>query len=246
EVLAKILEAGEGIGVEDGHAGMTPFMNAALKGQTGVLQVLLDAGADPTFVRKTTGDTSLMCASQWKPTLAFLLQLPEVAMTINAQNKLGYSALSLASMGGCCDSVKLLLDRGANVESLSHLRGTALNHACSSGHMGVARLLLAHGANPSHLMQDNVSVFLCAVDQYHDDTTNQLAILELLFEAGADIEAPALDGNTPLHAAAEMGYVTVLRFLLSKNINISVRNIKRATPLHLAINGLQTESVHMI
>ncbi|KAJ1465503.1 ankyrin repeat-containing domain protein, partial [Baffinella frigidus] len=247
EVLAKILEAGEGIGVEDGHHGMTPFMNAASEGQTSVLQVLLDAGADPTFVMRTTGNTSLIRASQWKPeTVAFLLQLPEVAMTIDAQNKQGYSALSWASMQGCYGSVKLLLDRGANVETLTYIRGTALAHACSCGHLRIAKLLLAHGANPSHLMEDNVSIFYGAVDQDHDDTANQLAILELLFEAGADIEAPALDGNTPLHAAASMGYVTALRFLLSKNIKIGVRNIWQVTPLHNAVNQEQTESVHMI
>ncbi len=53
-----------------------------------------------------------------------------------------------------------------------------------------------------------------------------------------DLDAPADNGNAPLHAAANNGNVVLVTALLkAESLNINVRNPQcdDATPLHLAV-----------
>ncbi|KAF0720432.1 Aste57867_309 [Aphanomyces stellatus] len=59
------------------------------------------------------------------------------------------------------------------------------------------------------------------------------------------VRARDLHGNTPLHYAAEGGYVAVCEFLLEHGANINEQNIRGETPLHFAISSMH-EPVGML
>ncbi|XP_033763768.1 ankyrin-3-like [Pecten maximus] len=91
------------------------------------------------------------------------------------------------------------------------------------------------------------------------DTRNQRAIhcaciggnvevVKILYRAGSAIHAADELGQHPLHIAAKLGHVDVVRYLLSRSahINSSKTFEVHATPLHLAIQAGQLGSVEAL
>jgi ankyrin repeat protein len=58
--------------------------------------------------------------------------------------------------------------------------------------------------------------------------------MKLLLDAGARIDAVDDRGNTPLHAAAEVGSLRVVEILVSRGARRGVKNRAGATALDLA------------
>ncbi|PMD29632.1 ankyrin, partial [Hyaloscypha variabilis F] len=59
------------------------------------------------------------------------------------------NSLHLAAIGGHTSLVKLLIDYGANVNSLSKSGDTPLFHAIASGNHEMVQLLLKEGPSPA-------------------------------------------------------------------------------------------------
>lgn len=71
------------------------------------------------------------------------------SVPVDAREPNGSTALSGAAVGGQLRMVQLLLERGADVNSINGVLGrTALMNAAEMGHVDVARYLLARGADP--------------------------------------------------------------------------------------------------
>ena len=61
--------------------------------------------------------------------------------------------------------------------------------------------------------------------------------VELLLEAGADINALCEDGNTPLHHAIQMGEFKIARMLVAHNAKQDIRNGEGKRPCDLCWEG---------
>jgi ankyrin len=59
-------------------------------------------------------------------------------------------------------------------------------------------------------------------------------VIDLLLDRGADIEAADVKGFGALHAAAEVGSVTGIRYLLAKGAKIQAQTKNGLSPLHIA------------
>jgi uncharacterized protein len=77
-----------------------------------------------------------------------------------------------------------------------------------------------------------------------EDTTGRkkteadaIASLKLCLDAGADVNATDLQGDTALHGAAQKGYDQVVQFLVDHGAKLDVKDKKGRTPLDAA-NGL--------
>ncbi|GFR09253.1 hypothetical protein TNCT_96831 [Trichonephila clavata] len=111
--------------------GLTPLMAACIRGDEAMVHVLLDAGADVDI--ETPG-----------PSTAYPCVNPETQH---------WTALTYATTHGQLPVIKLLLEKGANVEggarfSEEKITVTPLQLAAASGRLKLAELLLAHGAHP--------------------------------------------------------------------------------------------------
>jgi ankyrin repeat protein len=107
--------------------GQTPFLRAALSGDTTAMRLLLDKGADPN-IPTLAGTTALMAAAgvNWaenqtytesKESLMAALKLCfEKGADVNAKNSMGITAVIGAANRGSDDMLEFLVEKGAKLD----------------------------------------------------------------------------------------------------------------------------------
>jgi ankyrin repeat protein len=138
--------------------------------------------------------------------------------------------LTHAVKSGRIDAVKLLLDHGAQINR-RFAEVTALG-SVRKNDLDMARFLLAHGADPNIPSYSTTPLFRAAEDA-------DLPMIQLLLDAKAHIDQPAeYTGDTPLIYVAENGKADVVKFLLEKGADLTIKNKKGNTAMDLALaNG---------
>ncbi|ELU10546.1 hypothetical protein CAPTEDRAFT_60358, partial [Capitella teleta] len=64
---------------------------------------------------------------------------------------------------------------------------------------------------------------------------DQLNVVKLLIQNGAHVNEKGMNGETPLHYAADNVNTSIAGLLLSNKADLNARNIYAVTPLHSAI-----------
>jgi ankyrin repeat protein len=121
--------------------GMTPLQRAAASADLEVMRLLLDAGADPD--RVTPAAEGLYAGDRdgaWGGNLA-LLEAARVGTTTT--RKLAYRSVE---RGDSFEAVKLLLDKGADVNQADLAGVTALHVAAREGDLELIQMLVDRGA----------------------------------------------------------------------------------------------------
>ena len=91
----------------------------------------------------------------------------------------GSIVLNDAADAGYADAVRLLLDKGARVDTIDSIHQTALLHAACSGHADIVKMLLAKGANIAYKNYSGETALRLAQQYHHAD------VAALLKQAGA-------------------------------------------------------------
>ena len=131
-----------------GHFGMYPLHAAAYSGNFELVRILIEYDPAKINAREWDGETPLFWASRatrLKDGSVFRLLL-ERGADINAQTKLGWTPLHMASRRGTLEILRLLLEFGADVEAEDEDGKTALQVAADKGYDEVVKLLREHGA----------------------------------------------------------------------------------------------------
>jgi ankyrin repeat protein len=153
---------------------------------------------------------------------------------INAQDDIGATPLSRA-VGAVQPSkalVKLLLDRGANVEGSTKFGQTPLHSAANRGRKDVVLLLLAHGAN-IHARDRNGSTVMDFA-AFRD----RMEVADVLLAHGAEMSASN---------AAALGKVKALEELLRRDPESARAEDNRGLmPLHWAAMHGHTKAVRLL
>ena len=150
----KLIENGANVNEKDDF-GFPPLYLAASKGQTEIVKLLLNKGADVNL-KTNDGSTALMAAAfgGYSDIVRLLLEkgarVNEGAQSFNQGGFWGSwpspSPLTLMAARGDIETVKLLLDKGADVNLKTDLGLTALNEAGGTGKVALVKLLLERGA----------------------------------------------------------------------------------------------------
>lgn len=131
-------------------AGTYPLHESALASSVSLTRILLDHGADPNVYRSGDGSTPNSIGSaplHGAGNFEVASVLIENGADVNATRTDGtnVSAVEALSYDGHIDSVRILLDAGADPNLVSQF-GTALDAAIDGGHPDIADLLRANGA----------------------------------------------------------------------------------------------------
>jgi len=119
---------------------------------------------------------------------------------------------------------------------------TALHLAAAGYRVGIARSLLASGADPNAAGNHRKSSPLhYAADGFITgpvwDAKRQVETIRCLLQAGADIHLQDMNGATPLHRAVRTRCAAAVKCLLEAGSDPAVRNKPGSTPFHLAVQN---------
>ncbi|KAK4223637.1 ankyrin repeat-containing domain protein [Podospora fimiseda] len=137
--------------------------------------------------------------------------------------------LVVASYFGHEAVVKLLLDKGADLESKDdRYSQTPLSWAAKNGHEAIVKLLLDKGAGLESKDKENGRTPL-----WWAAKNGQEAVVKLLLDKGADLESKDKEnGRTPLWWAAKNGHEAVVKLLLDNGAGLESKDKENGrTPL---------------
>ncbi|KAG7214744.1 hypothetical protein INR49_010636 [Caranx melampygus] len=134
---------------------------------------------------------------------------------------------------GFSDCLKLLLQRGANVD-LAPGGTTALHEACENCQPECTKLLLMHGANANAVSEDGLMpLHVCA-------SPDSLECAKYLLQYGATINGRTQDENdTPLHVASRHGLSEHVELYLRFGAAVDQQNDEGFSPLNTACSQPQ-------
>ncbi|HJP92208.1 MAG TPA: ankyrin repeat domain-containing protein [Pyrinomonadaceae bacterium] len=182
--------------------GVSAVLQAVYRGHDKIAQVLIASGLKLNiFEASATGAT---------PRVRELLETePDL---VNAFSPDGFTPLGYASFFGHLETVRVLLDKGAqvNVPSNNFLKAVPLRSASVAGHLEIARLLIDRGAEVDAPGGGGMT-------SLHEVAgVGRVEFAKLLLDHGANINARADDGKTPLTIAIEYNKTEMAEFLRSK------------------------------
>ena len=199
-----------------------------------IVQLLLDAGANPNIVA-CDGSSALhqACESSVAPAvLQLLLQFGGNPNLVN-DNPLLHSVLHVSNCHSPLvqqEKIQILINAGAKVDGQNSTGTTALMLAVRRGLMAIVNLLLDCGADPNVQSQSGCSAMHDACSFHYNSTE----ILRALLEAGGDPSAALWDkGITPLVMAYGRRFEEGVRLLLEAGADPNSTNIA----LHRAIHA---------
>ncbi len=119
------------------------------------------------------------------------------------------TALHASAQEGFADILKLLLDRGADVNASTKIGATPLMRAARNGRSEIVRVLLRSRADVQMKDSKGLTALHYAAEMGRDET------MKLLLQNGAAVNAKTSDGHTALQLAADRGHEGTVRLLKS-------------------------------
>lgn len=138
-----------------------------------------------------------------------LIVLLEHGADINAEDRYGCTALTVAARESFTENVELLLKFGADITCDD---GRSLMYA---QYPETVQILLDAGMDVNHVARDGKTALSCHCPYSEGD------MVELLLSRGADVNLGESEGNTPLTGAANNWRGDIVKLLL-QNPNIDV------------------------
>jgi hypothetical protein len=187
---------------------------AARGGLDRFIKVLLERGVSPD-AGNSWGYTPLHHAAKYgKASTIELLLASGAKPSVNASND-GFTPLHLAVIDRRLEAVELLIAAQADLAAVDDDGRTPL-------HWGP----FAYAPQPKHIY--------AKLGEPHDTVwvdPGPAVVIEMLLDAGADIEARDLNGDTPLYEAANIGSVRGVEKLLERGAKANVKNKKGRSPM---------------
>ncbi|NQX42455.1 ankyrin repeat domain-containing protein [Pedobacter steynii] len=163
-------------------------------------------------IRNEKGETPLMAATYLNH-LPMASLLIDAGASVNAQDKMLNSPFLYAGASGYLDIVKLCLTAGADYKIFNRYNGTALIPACEKGHVAVVAELLKDKSFPiDHINRLGWTALLEAVI-LADGNSRQVQIVQMLVDAGSDVNIADKDGVTALTHARQKNFKEIVSII---------------------------------
>lgn len=209
------------------HESHTPLHVAVLADATRAATALIESGAD-TEARDDYGRTPLILCAREACGVDTLNELIGGGASVTARDRFGADALELAAWRGKITMVERLLDAGAILPKDRPQIEKLLLYAADHG---ITRLFtkLLQSEHTTNLEFYGGGGLVRAAS-----AGGSLDILNILAEAGHDLEAADDFGWSPLHHAAKKQQVECVRWLIGKEVELDRRSVAGETAYNLA------------
>ena len=190
EVLHSLISHGVGVNATN-RKNITAFMTACAKGNKDIINVLLNAGADPDKA-DTDGDTCLHYAARHYCHMEVVQALISHGIDVNVTNKKNVTSLMISCRERNKDDVDVLLNAGADPNIADDDGDTCLHKILHREYLSLEydhetlQMLLDHGAPVNAANKNHQTAYMLACDQGNIDA------MYALLNAGAD---PSITNN---------------------------------------------------
>lgn len=195
------------------------------------IQMLLDNG----FRLEKMDQTSKSQALRWAATeghenvvRVLIGKDSGIREIVDVKDRVGKTALHLASLDGHHSVCSLLLENGADAEMRAACSMTSIHLAACQGHEQTVKILLDHGAAIERTTHSGETALHWAAKNGH------LNVINLLLARGANIEASDYRKSRALHMACAAGQTAVVRLLLEHRADVRAGDVEGGTALHWA------------
>ncbi len=227
----------------DINAGrVTPLHSAARAGHKDIIELLIAKGANVN-AKNNDGQTPVDIAVSRNRSGVVKLLIDKGADV----------PLHVAARFGALAKVKILIEKGDDVNAKDTANQTPLHYAARRGHKEIVELLLVHGADVNAGAYLNLTAAELAMQRNHNEVVELLvskgadipslhlaiylkdkAKARRLIEAGADVNKRTPYGTTPLDRAVSAGLKSIVELLIEKGADVNAKDNWDWTPLHSA------------
>ncbi|KAJ9144492.1 NACHT and Ankyrin domain protein [Pleurostoma richardsiae] len=253
----------------------------AFYGHISGVQILLEKGADPRVTIRQPHDSTyvflsgatLLHIGAAQRSIETCKMAIEHGVDVNAKmERLGDTALHLATSSGHPDIIRILVKNGANIEEKDASGTTALVQALARMSEDPALVLMEEGADTRATSSHGQTTLLLAAGNGFDRVVERLvarnvainklddmgnsalseavkrgrvASVRMLIKAGADLQWKSTNGESLLHLAAWHGDEDVLTPLIKQGLDVNAWSA-RGTPLHDASSSANKAAVELL
>jgi ankyrin repeat protein len=219
------------------EAGESLLHLAAENGRVELVNSLVDMGVDPCSAQATESPALFWMHAGYSPEAESKLQAANSDIHLEEEER--QELLLKAARKGAERMVKLLLERGADVNRQGEHGETALYEAVRKGAAAsVVERLIDAGATPQG--EDGGSTLLCLAAGRND-----LDVMHVLMGVVGQPNPADRTGWTPLHSAAQAGAIDVIRFLLEAGA-APTADRNGVSPLHCAAKSGSADLIQLL
>ncbi len=248
-----LLQAGANVN-EAQNDGSTPLLWAVYQVDERLVAELLRREADPN--RSNHFGASPLSEAAKLANLSLVEQLLDAGANPDSANADGQTPLMLAAFNGSIEVARALIAKGADVNAVEQWTGqTALMWAVARKKPELAKLLIDNGADvhrratffdwSSQMTSEPRGQYRPAgglTPLLYAARSGCLTCVQAIVEAGADVDLPSPEGETPLLVALDNFQFEVAKYLLDHGASPTAFDWWGRTPLHVAIDVRTIES----
>lgn len=150
------------------------------------------------------------------------------------------TALHVASQTGYIDTVKTLVELGADINARTDTNQSALHLAAMGGHLDIVEFLIASGAKVTASDKEQAHPLHKACQFGHLD------VIKVLLENKASINHQDRDNYTALMYAVWRGHSEVVTYLLEQKAKLHLTDINGKCVLHIAVEEEQEDMLELL
>lgn len=222
------------------------YYAAVIRGHTDIVRMLLARGAT---INHETLYAPLLCSIVANPNLSvedkislseILIQHdPSIDIDKSASN--GYTPLMVAAEKGDTTMIRWLLRHGSDINRMTPRGVHSLFFAVGHRQVAATKELLKHDTPPILDIESEDSRFPLEYTVADEGVQDDGSLVELLLDAGADLEFESKKKQTVFTVAVDCGQLEVVKLLLKRGVDIHHRDMWDYTPILTSIQ-LETPS----